>query len=167
MKIVKRIFKASPSIIMLFCIVYPISAYADTATAAQTLRIIIPKIALLDTNNTHTPLEIVFDPMTEAGANFPQATASSFYDVSSNIKKLKLYAKINKNLKNDYNLFLRVNAKGTTFKKLTLTNKSLTTLGRLIKSDKTLNYKASPAFSNKTIPYGNIDVVVTYTLVEP
>ena len=142
-------------------------SYADTATASQHLRIIIPKIALIDTDNTHTPLIIAFDPMTEAGDNFTPATASSSYDVTSNISGLKLYGKINTDLKSNYNLVFQVNARSSIYKELTTNNKRIITVKQLAKMGKTLNYKASVAQPDKTIPYGDINVTVTYTLVEP
>ncbi len=156
-----------PVVTFLLAILYMPSSHADTATATQHLRIIIPQIALIDTDNTYTPLTLIFDPMTEAGDNFPVATATGLYDVSSNIKRLRLHAKINKDLESDYNLTLQVNATGSAYKKLTVSNKRIATLRQLVKTNKSLNYEASATFANKTIPYGDIDVTVTYTLVEP
>jgi len=65
--------------IMIFCSKL---SYADTATASQSIRIIIPKLALIDVNNTSTPLEISFDPIVDAGDNFKKATATSYYDIT-------------------------------------------------------------------------------------
>ena len=143
------------------------TSYADTATASQHLRVIIPKIALLDTSNTHTTLQLTFDPVIEAGNNFTTATANSHYDVSSNIDTLRLYARINKNLESNYNMTLKVNARSTTLKTLTTTNKRIINIKEQKTTGKKLNYVASPTFPNRMIPYGDIDVTVIYTLVEP
>jgi len=143
------------------------STYADTASASQQIRIIIPKVALIDVDNTTAPLEISFTPMTDAGDNFSKATTVSYYDVSSNIAGLKLYAKINKNLKKKYNLHLKVNESGKKYKNLTKESKKISSQGRQAQVNQELKYKIVPAFANRTIPYGNINVTITYTLVEP
>ena len=142
-------------------------SYADTATASQRIHIIIPKVALIDVNNTSTPLEISFDPIVDAGDNFKKATATSYYDVTSNILGLKLYAKTNKNLKENYNLKLKVNESGRKYKTLSTTARRVSTQGRQAQKNQKLKFKLTPAFADKTIPYGNIDVTITYTLVEP
>ncbi|MEE9350855.1 MAG: hypothetical protein V3U78_01240 [Thiotrichaceae bacterium] len=159
--------KSSNIITFFLMIASMASSYADTATATQHLRVIIPQVALIDTENTHIPLTMTFTPMTEAGNNFPVATATGLYDVSSNINKLRLYGKINQNLESNYNLILKVNATGSTYKELTTSTKRIITIGKRIKTDKTFNYEASVALANKTVPYGDIDVIITYTLVEP
>lgn len=143
------------------------TSHADTATTSQHLRIIIPKIALLDTSNTHTTLQLTFDPVIEAGNNFTTATANSHFDVSSNIDTLRLYARINKNLESNYNMTLKVNARSTILKTLTTTNKRIINIKEQQKAGKKLTYVANPTFPNKMIPYGDIDVTVIYTLVEP
>ena len=162
-----KIKTSTTRILILLASLYSASSHAAIASATQHLRLIIPKVALIDTNNTHTPLVLSFDPIIEAGGNFPVATASSAYDISSNVRKLRLYAKINKDLKNDYNLVLRLNARSNTFKELTPTDKYIYTTSAQVRTDKKLNFEAAPAFTNKTIPHGNINVTVTYTLVEP
>jgi len=150
--------------IMIFCSKL---SYADTATASQSIRIIIPKLALIDVDNTTTPLQINFDPIADAGDNFKQVTASSYYDVTSNISGLMLYAKTNKHLKKDYNLTLKVHEAYSRYVALSPTAKRVSTQGRQAQINQELKFKLSPTFADKTIPYGNIDVVITYTLVEP
>jgi len=146
---------------------YPTVVFADTATATQQVRIIIPKIALIDVDNTYAPLQINFDPITDAGDNFAAATVTGRYDVTSNIRKLKLYAKTDIDLENQYNLKLEVNEAGSFYRTLTTTPQKVSNQNRQAKKDQPLFYRASPAFADKTIPHGNIDVTITYTLVEP
>lgn len=142
-------------------------AFPDEDTATQQLRVIIPKVALIDVSNSDTPFVISFDPITEAGNNFSTATATSTYDVTSNIGALRLYAKTDIDLQSTYNLKLEVNEVGSSFLELTTTAQRVSTQGRQAQKSQPLEYKASPAVSNETIPYGDIDVTVTYTLVEP
>lgn len=146
---------------------YPTVILADTATATQQVRIIIPKMAMIDVNNTHAPLQITFDPMTDAGDNFSTTTVTGYYDVTSNIRGLMLYAKTDIDLQNNYNLKLEVNEALSFYRELTTTSQKVSTQSRQAQHDQPLYYKASPVSSNKTIPYGNINVVITYTLVEP
>ena len=141
--------------------------FADSDTATQQVRIIIPKIAIIDVDNTHAPLQINFDPMTDAGDNFSTATVTGRYDVTSNIRKLKLYGKTDIDLKNLYNLQLEVNEVGSYYLALSTTSQKVSNQNRQAQKNQPLYYRASPALSNKTIPYGNINVVITYTLVEP
>ena len=123
---------------------------------------------MIDVDNTHAPLQISFDPITDAGDNFSTTTVTGYYDVTSNIRGLKLYGKTDINLKNLYNLQLEVMEVPTTgYKTLTTTSKRVSTQSRQAQHNQPLFYKASPASPNKTIPYGNIDVIITYTLVEP
>ena len=146
---------------------YPALLFADSDTATQQVRIIIPKIAMIDVDNTHAPLQISFDPITDAGDNFSTATVTGRYDVTSNISGLKLYGKTDINLESHYNLKLEVNEAGSFYRKLTTTSKRVSTQRQQAQHNQPLFYKASPVSPNKTIPYGNIDVTITYTLVEP
>lgn len=148
-------------------IVFPSLLQADSDTTTQQLRIIIPKIALIDTNNTHVPLQITFNSMTDAGDNFSTTSAIGYYDVTSNIRKLRLYGKTDIDLVSSYNLKLEVNEVGSFYRELTTSSQRVSNQNRQAQKDQPLYYRASPAVSNKTIPYGNINVIVTYTLVEP
>jgi len=147
---------------------YPTVVFADTDTATQQVRIIIPKMAMIDVDNTYAPLQITFDPMTDAGDNFSTTTVTGYYDVTSNIRKLKLYAKTDVDLQNNYNLKLEVmEVSSTGYKILTTTPQKVSNQNRQAQHNQPLYYKASPVSPNKTIPYGNINVIITYTLVEP
>lgn len=145
----------------------PALANADTATASQSVRIIIPKIAMIDVSNTREPLQLKFDPITDAGENFAEATATGLYDVTSNISRLRLYGQTDIDLENKYNLTLKVNEVSNTFVALSTTARKVSTQGHQAQFDQPLAYKASPASPNKMIPHGNIDVKIIYTLVEP
>jgi len=147
---------------------YPTNLFADTATATQQVRIIIPKIALIDVDNTHAPLQINFNPMTDAGDNFSTVEVTGHYDVTSNIRRLRLYGKTDTNLESNYNLKLEVmEVPSAGYQTLTTTSQWVSNQNRQAQKDQPLFYRVSPAFSNKTIPYGDIDVTITYTLVEP
>ena len=143
------------------------STFSAEDTTTQPLRVIIPKIALIDVDNTNVPLVINFNPMTDAGDNFATITATSRYDVTSNILGLQLHGKTDIDLANTYNLKLEVNESGSFYRELTTTAQRVSTQSRQAQKNQALNYRASPAVNNKTIPYGSINVTVTYTLVEP
>jgi len=156
----------------LICIIFSVilfstEIFADTDTATQQVRIIIPKIAIIDVDNTHAPLQINFDPMTDAGDNFSTVTVTGHYDVTSNIRGLKLYGKTDIDLKSLYNLQLEVNEAGSYYLPLSTTSQKVSNQNRQARKNQPLNYRARPALSNKAISYGNINVVITYTLVEP
>lgn len=154
--------------LIFFCtLFYPLNVYADTATATQQVRIIIPKIALIDVSNTHKPLQIHFDPITNSGDNFSTATAIGTYDITSNISKLRLYGQTNIDLKNKHNLTLKVHEARSIYKTLTTSAQQVSLQSSQAQTNQPLTYQASPAFPNTTIPHGNINVTVTYTLVEP
>lgn len=153
------------SIIVLF---YSSNTLADTATATQSIRIVIPKVALIDTDNTDKPLSINFNPISDAGNNFTTVNTTGTYSVTSNIPRLRLYAQTDKNLADDYNLQLKVKeTKRDGFKSLSTTAQRISTQGKQKQSGQLLYYQAQPISPNKTIPYGDINVKVTYTLVEP
>lgn len=145
----------------------PALANADTATASQSVRIIIPKIAMIDVSNTHEPLQLKFNPVTDAGENFAETTVTGFYDVTSNIRGLNLYGQTDVDLENKYNLVLKVHEARNYFAPLSTNPQRISSQSYQAKSDQPLTYKASPASPNKMIPHGNIDVKIIYTLVEP
>ncbi len=158
--------------LQLICIIsgvffFATEAFADSDTATQQVRIIIPKIAIIDVDNTYTPLQITFDPVTDAGDNFSMVTATGYYDVTSNIRKLKLYGKTNIDLQSLYNLKLEVNEAGNFYRTLTTTSEKVSNQNRQAQKNQPLYYRASPVSPNRAIPYGNINVTITYTLVEP
>lgn len=162
--------KKSSKIAIILSIIYSGSSIADSATATQTIEIIIPKVALIDTSSSQKSIAMAFDPIGNAGNNFATADAVGIFDVTSNISRLKLYAHTDKNLKSNYNLSLKVketNGFGGGFKELGAQAVKISTLGKQAQKKQRLYYEASPASSNQTIPYGDINVKVTYTLVEP
>ncbi|PID46472.1 MAG: hypothetical protein CSB47_03840 [Proteobacteria bacterium] len=140
---------------------------ADTATASQTVRLIIPKIAMIDVSNTHTPLQLTFDPITDAGDNFATATTTGFYDVTSNIPKLRLYGQTDIDLEDQYNLTLKVHEAAGHYAPLSTTPRKISTQSRQAQVEQPLTYKAAPAIPSKMISHGDIDVKIIYTLVEP
>ena len=144
------------------------NAFSDTAIANQSIKIIIPKVALIDTGKADEILTMSFNPMTTAGDNFNPIEATGSYDVTSNIPRLRLYAQTDVDLKSNYNLLLKVKETDTDgFKELSTTAQRVSTQGKQAQTDQALSYQASPVSPNKTIPYGDINVKVTYTLVEP
>jgi hypothetical protein len=141
-------------------------SYADTASATQHLSIIIPKIALIDVGNTIEPIQITLEPMTDAGENFTEKTVMGYYDVTSNIQQLRLYAKTNIDLMNQYNISLKVNEVGSSYTELETINKKVSFQGKQAQIGQELKYKIKPIAAHKTIPHGTIDVNIIYTLVE-
>jgi hypothetical protein len=151
-----------------FCLIsLLLPAKADTATASQSLRLIIPKIAMIDVSNTYTPLQLTFDPVTDAGDNFATATATGFYDVTSNIGRLRLYGQTDIDLENKYNLVLQVHEARNYFAPLSTIPQEVSLQSRQAQFNQPLTYKAEPATPNKMIPHGTIDVKIIYTLIEP
>lgn len=150
-----------------FTLFFSTSLYADSDTATQQVRIMIPKIAIIDVDNTYAPLQITFDPIRNAGDNFSTTTAIGRYDVTSNIRGLKLYGKTDIDLQSKYNLKLEVNEALSFYRELTTSSQKVSNQNRQAQKDQPLFYRASPVSPNKTIPYGNVDVTITYTLVEP
>lgn len=148
-------------------VLLPASVQADTATASQSVRIIIPKVAMIDMSNTYTPLQLTFDPVADAGENFAEKTVTGFYDVTSNIGRLRLYGQTDIDLENKYNLTLKVHEARNFFATLSTTPKQVSSQNRQAQFDQPLTYKAAPASPDTMIPYGNIDVKIIYTLVEP
>lgn len=145
----------------------PSLANADTATASQSIRIVIPKIAMIDVSNTREPLQLKFDPITDAGENFAEATVTGSYDVTSNIGRLRLYGQTDIDLESKYNLVLKVHEARNYFAPLSTSPQKVSNQNRQAQFDQPLTYKAAPASPNKMIPHGNIDVKIIYTLVEP
>lgn len=141
-------------------------SYADTASATQHVRIIIPKIAMIDVNNTAKPLHVTLKPMTEAGDNFAEQTFISYYDVTSNIRRLNLYAQSDKDLVKDYNISLKVHEWRSIYSQIGPVAKKVSYQGEQAQKDQPLSYKIKPADATKTIPHGNIEMKLTYTLVE-
>jgi hypothetical protein len=141
-------------------------SFADTASATQHLSIIIPKIALIDVANTLEPLQITLDPMVDAGDNFAEKTVIAYYDVTSNIQRLRLYAKTDIDLINQYNISLKVNEVGSAYTQLETINKKVSFQGKQAQIHQELKYKIKPIATHKTIPHGNVDVNIIYTLVE-
>lgn len=142
-------------------------AQADTATASQKIRLIIPKIAMIDVSNTHTPLQIAFEPVTDAGDNFTTTTATGFYDVTSNIGRLRLYGQTDIDLEKQYNLTLQVHEARGYYAPLSTTPEQVSVQSRQAQFNQPLTYRAAPASPNAMIPHGDIDVNIIYTLVEP
>lgn len=146
---------------------FPALSYADTATASQSVRIIIPKIAMIDVSNTYTPLQLTFDPVTDAGDNFAEKTVTGFYDVTSNIGSLRLYGQTDIDLENKYNLVLKVHEARNYFAPLSTIPQQVSSQSRQAQFNQPLTYKAAPASPDKMISHGTIDVKIIYTLVEP
>ena len=145
----------------------PALVKADTATASQSVRIIIPKIAMIDVSNTSEPLKLAFDPVTDAGDNFAATTVTGFYDVTSNIRRLKLFGQTDIDLESKYNLVLKVHEARNFFATLSTTPKQVSSQNRQAQFNQPLTYKAEPASPNQMISHGTIDVKIIYTLVEP
>lgn len=151
----------------LVSVLLPVLAKADTATASQSIRIIIPKVAMIDVSNTYTPLQLTFDPVSDAGNNFSTATVTGSYDVTSNIARLRLYGQTDVDLENKYNLVLKVHEARNFFATLSTSPQQISSQSRQAQINQPLTYEAAPASPNKTIPHGTIDVKIIYTLVEP
>ncbi len=164
----KNIIKHLLKTIILISLLYTEASFAESATATQTIEIVIPKIALIDTDNTKKPIKMVFNPINNAGDNFATTKVTGFYDVTSNIPRLRLYAQTDSDLKENYNLSLKVlETKTSGYQVLGTDPVKVSTQGQQAQKMQPLYYQASPASPNQTIPYGDINVKVTYTLVEP
>lgn len=150
-----------------FLVLSPVSINADTATSTQQLRIITPKVAIIDINNSGVPLQMEFNPIAEAGKNFLTATVTGYYDVTSNIPGLKLYAQTDINLAKSYNLKLEVKEGQSFYQNLSTSAQKVSSQDFQTQTKQPLKYKASPVDPLKAISHGKVDVKITYTLVAP
>lgn len=143
--------------------------YADAATDTQTLSLTVPLVALIDVEDISPTF--AFTAPTEAGQGFedmePPINNKPKIAISSNNSNAKLNAHIDTDL-STANIALQIEANGLcgATKTLSMTDKTLCTIGMTKTLGSEITIRAMPSSLGGMIPYGTHTANIIYTLTQ-